>query len=1027
MACSRKAAGLPRPIYRLARAGGASTAAVVSTPMLPPAFLAPAAFTQAFSTQSPARAVAPRSQSRSQSNGPTVSSAHNLKAVLRRLGKSNKWSETAPDQSLDSPRGRQERESRSVVKHPGGKAREPRSSVKQSGGKHAGAVARSDRPRRSDDGERSTQLGFRLRAKKLLDHLAAADRAIGEAARPGTDVNAALDHFDNEMRALRVMVKSKDVLIDPDNAWKSASRIKAPYNAAIRLCFRAGRVERAIKLVNQMKKDGIFPSASTYTIVIQGLSRMHPRHHLSSAAGDSVENETALQNLTQRAEQAFEELEKLWQQAFPQYFQRGSGAPPFKSILTIDEDSFHKLSDQARRNLVSQQSSVHEAQQFPRLLTNAINSYLNFLRCIGRSQDQIKILDRLFPSALIERLARGLAPDASSQDKLELANRKLSDCLPLGHVSTFTPILILHRDTRDREHQAVFKRIWTLCLQLMEIERQQATMHTPQADPPRRSRSKADAAEVSEAASRTSEFRFRPDDRLVSDFFIRTSNSSEVDAKSNMRLGLSILARVYGLDLESTADGIVRDPQSSSFSDSFGPARYLLSHDDIEQGCDRGFAELKDGRTAGSVLRGLAVAQPWQHFVALFNYLWSRAHSEDHGGSEQRDALLDATADKPVFGDLLQASNALRLLWVLGDAGDPVGARVILRGMKRAAAQQAGPSRRRSGDRRARPSDSSEEEVQDWEPADLSYVRVMRAIMVATQRRPAGLTAAIVKEAAAPEPHADVASHASKPSYDPWTEAKTLLVEFSARKANGGSVRAKSQAAGHEFGTDGRGDTASRRQLEAPERAPEWMARIHLNAMVSFFLNIAHVCAAKHANQGDLIAREALTLLEEKFGLEELVRATRKLQNEMNATVADGEASAKTLPARRLGLLNNLGKVTALALDASNHSFAPKADVETWKGVRKLLSTMSVFEESDARPSAPVGKMRGGLAGNHLLLSKDDYLELEGEADSEEFEKQAFGEGDSQGRYGARGSQRTQRRSRHVEQELQRWVRGASS
>ncbi len=66
------------------------------------------------------------------------------------------------------------------------------------------------------------------------------------------------------------MVKSKDVLIDPDNAWKSASRIKAPYNAAIRLCFRAGRVERAMKLVNQMKKDGIFPSASTYTIVIQG-------------------------------------------------------------------------------------------------------------------------------------------------------------------------------------------------------------------------------------------------------------------------------------------------------------------------------------------------------------------------------------------------------------------------------------------------------------------------------------------------------------------------------------------------------------------------------------------------------------------------------------------------------------------------------------------------------------------------------------------------------------------------------------
>ncbi|SPO48248.1 uncharacterized protein PSANT_05936 [Moesziomyces antarcticus] len=831
------------------------------------------------------------------------------------------------------------------------------------------------------------------------------------------------------MRALRVMVKSKDVLIDPDNAWKSASRIKAPYNAAIRLCFKAGKVERAMKLVNQMKKDGIFPSASTYTIVIQGVSRVLPRHQLSSAAGDNIAEETSLQNLTQRAEQAFEDLEKLWQQAFPQYFQRGSGASPFKSILTIDVDSFHKLSDQARRNLVSQQSSVHEARQFPRLLTNAINTYLNFLRCIGRSQDQIKILDRLFPSALIDKLARGLAPDASSQDKLELANRKLSDCLPLGHVSTFTPILILHRDTRDREHQAVFKRIWTLSLQLMEIERQQASMHTSQADPPRRSRSKADAAEVSEAASGTSEFRFRPDDRLVSDFFIRTSNSSEADAKSNMRLGLSILARVYGLDLESTADGIVRDPQSSSFSDSFGPDRYLLSRDDIEQGSDRAFAELTDGRTAGSVLRGLAVAQPWQHFVALFNYFWARAHSEDHGGSEQRDALLDATVDKPVFGDVLQASNALSLLWILGDAGDPVGARVILRSMKRAAAQQAEPSRRklRSGDRRARPSDIPEEEVQDWEPADLSYVRVMRAIMVATQKRPAGLTATIVNEAAAQEANADVASDASKPSYDPWTEAKTLLVEYSARKAVGGSVRNKSQEAGSKFGTDGRGDPASRRQSEAPERSPEWMARIHLNAMVAFFLNIAHVCAAKHADQGGLIAREALTLLEEKFGLEELVRATQKLQHKMKAMAADGETQANAIAARRLGLLTNLGKVTALALDTSNHSFAPKADVETWKGVRKLLSAMSVFEESDARPSAPVRKMRGGLAGNHLLLSKDDYLELEGEGDSEEFEEQAYGEGDNEGRYGARGSQRTQRRSRHVEQELQRWVRGASS
>ncbi len=62
------------------------------------------------------------------------------------------------------------------------------------------------------------------------------------------------------------MLKSKDVLVDPDNAWKSASRIKAPYNAAIRLCLQSLKHERAFKLLNQMKKDGIFPSAATFSV-----------------------------------------------------------------------------------------------------------------------------------------------------------------------------------------------------------------------------------------------------------------------------------------------------------------------------------------------------------------------------------------------------------------------------------------------------------------------------------------------------------------------------------------------------------------------------------------------------------------------------------------------------------------------------------------------------------------------------------------------------------------------------------------
>ncbi|CDW98474.1 hypothetical protein [Sporisorium scitamineum] len=853
--------------------------------------------------------------------------------------------------------------------------------------------------------QRDLDGSFRLRAKALLDHLQSTIRDLGgspktslaSAAHTDAAVAKALAHFEAEMKALRVMLKSKDVLVDPDNAWKSASRIKAPCNAAIRLCLQTGKYERAFKLLNQMKKDGIFPNAATFNVIINGLTRalIVQTHSVSSQrkSEDLLERKEA-----QRIREVYLDLEKLWKQAFPRYFQR-TGAPRPKEALVLEKDNFHNLTEQARRNLVSQQASVHEAREFPKVLTNAIGAYANFLRYLGAKEELDRLFDRLFPSILLDNMAKGLAPDASPQDKLELANRKLSDWLPLGDKTSLSVFLMAVNETWGTDRFAMVTRIWARLTTLMDLERHELLSASSFDDKKRKSNTKR---AVDDANADPEALRFVPDDQFMVDLFNRLKRLPDADPAPELRLGLSVLSKIYALDLEANADNIVRDPQISSPVEAFGPEHYLRKDVNAMDQASAPVVELRDPTVISCVFRFLLNAEAWESYIALFNYLWARNHAEHVNARLQADNATDMLSDEDVFGSTLRPTFAMRLLWYLAKLGDPMGARVMIEAMKRAA---GGTSAQRfetqnGANRRAPRSDENHSDRTSsalmWKPADICYTRAMRATLAAAMKGPQGLTAAKLKGDGAQSSSPD----SSDLDYDAWTEAKSLFAEWSDHRDAGGR-------------------SSNTRRSKHDE-----LSRIHADTMRSLLLNIARVCAAQRGDQASEVAREALRVLEERVGLEQLVDETKQLERDGGSSTRSDSGKEDTA-ARFISYTPGcLAKVIPLALDTSEQSFAPKAEVELWKRVKKMIPAASVSDESETRSCSQQRprEMRSPLSrGNRLLLSKDDYLELEGEAeedDAYEMEEETFG------RRG--GSYRMQRRSRHVEQEIERWVRGSS-
>ncbi|SNX86575.1 uncharacterized protein MEPE_05284 [Melanopsichium pennsylvanicum] len=998
MVCgSTAAARLPLPLHQFTR----SSTTGLKAASFPPAFLAPKIHAQPFSVQSQSLASA------SPSKSTTPNSAQNLRGALRRIGQASKWSSQPPSKPPSSNHAKPTT-ARTLAR---------RSSSSQGG-------------QRSPASRQNNNQGFRLRAKALLDHLTNVSQGIDarvrsrrtSAAQIDADITLALTHFETEMKALRVMIKSKDVLVDPVNAWKSASRIKAPYNSAIRFCMHHGRTERAFRLLNQMKKDGIFPSAPTFTILINGLTKALLSQEQSASADQ--ERQPLLQYKEfQRTQEVYQDLEKLWKQAYPRYFQR-HGAPKPTDHLALDKANFHTLTEQARRNLVSQQASVHEAREFPQVLSNALGSYIHFLRSVNLRDEMDKLFDQLFPPTVIETMAKGLASDASPQDKLELANRKISNLLPLGDMTTFSAVL---KGVRNSDSDCVVRieRIWTRLSKLIDLERHER-LSAPQTTANQRYKPKALPHKGPDHAleAGTEVLRFVPDEQLMTQFFIRLHESADKD-----RLGLSILSHVYGLDLENTADGMLRDPDFPS--DKLDPVdlqRYLRTDVHAIDGLGHPVSELRGPTVATAALVMLSEPKTWKQYVALFNYLWARAHAEHQDTRLQANTMDSMLSESAVFGAEIRPTTAMRLLWLLSEVGDPVGARVLLEAIKRAA---QGASNTRFGEqdaiisqaRRAQraSSQSRRSAAFDWKPSDVCYVRAMHANMKAMSDGPDGLTAAVSLDVGPEGATADSSRKSKQHAYNAWPETKALFIEWCDQRGLGSSHPSIAARWGGNNVEDGKRDDPShgtkKRQLAA----------IHADAMRSLFLHTARQCAFAQGGRDVTVAREALTLVDERLGLADMVNESIKLEEEIKS----GSSKVSMATAAKGRALNRLSKIISLALDTSEQSFAPKANVELWKRIKRMLPSSSEDFESgnlprDGRSTSHGRDTRGKASGsNRLLLSRDDYLELEAEASAEAEDEDVYESEMTE--QNPRSSFRTQRRSRHVEQELERWVRGASS
>lgn len=994
--CNSAAVRLPSPFRRFPRSSSASAKPRLSALALPPTFLAPSIYAQSFSLQSSHLAAVTSSRK------PSSISARNPKGELKRLGQKSKWTPKPP------PAG------------------------KKAGQKPLKAAL----PKRDQDQDR----GFRLRAKALLDSLKKTIRDLGHQSPPSraksaqieTEIAKALTHFEAEMKALRVMIKSKDVLIDPENAWRSASRIKGPYNAAIRLCMQNGKSERAFKLFNQMKKDGIFPSAPTYTVLINGLTRtiVAPT---SATSSDSEIQESPQHKTSQRVHEVYQDVEKLWKQAFPRYFQH-AGLARCKDTMTLNKDDFHAMTEQSRRNLVSQQASIHEAREFPKVLTNAIGAYANFLRRIDSSDELAKLFDRLFPSTLIDGMADGLMPNASPQAKLELANRKLSDWLPLGDkttISSFLPIL----DAHNPDRLVAMERVWTRLYKLMHLEQHEKHSSSSQANKKHQTSNSARTAAATDGGNDSqtecNSLRFVPDDQLMVETLSRLKPAQDADSPQAIQLGLSILQKVYGLDLVSAADGIVRDPELPGNLDAFGPEQYLDKEKNDFGVFGQSVTELRSPAVASLIFHLLAPSRVWKENVAFFNYLWAQHHARKYDNSLTSN-VTDMLGETSVFGNMLQPSNAMRILWNYAQHGDPIGARVLLEAMKRAA--QSASNQRFETHRAttiqaphlklAIQRSSHRLQASEWKPADLCYIRAMRANLQALLKKPHGLTASSLEEGG---------------RYDAWAEAKALFGEWRDLKAadcdnttqqtSNRRDADKYDALSHAIPARGSG-----RFLKDVKQ--NRLADMHAATMRSLLLSIARACAAKQGPEGVGIARDALRILNQGEGLEQLVSQTNQqlLQHELPTSnlTPSTETSAEAIKVNPYTLLS-LGRIIALALDTSSQSFAAKADVELWKRIRKMLPAPSALHDAHPRLSSKQGPrlahstglsremLSRPVGGNRLLLSKDDYSELEAAAEEEELHHLGAESEHSHG-----SSYRMQRRSRHVEQELQRWVRGAS-
>lgn len=768
------------------------------------------------------------------------------------------------------------------------------------------------------------------------------------------------------MKALRVMIKANDITLDIDNAWKNASRLKTPYNALISICLADNRVDQAFQLYNKMKKDGIFPNAATYNVLITGTMRAY----LQQMQTDTIPQDT---RCFERISALGQDLMLLWRKAFPRYFGNLDARPQTKTDMVAELDR-PEASEQERRNLLSQQASIVEVQRYPYSLTHALGAYATFLRQSTQIQEFWKLFDRLFPLRYLTPLYANTI-QTSSDD----AHRTLLELLPIGDSSSVTTFWMLARSKRDPrligDPYSILKRVWDTWIKLMQFE----VIHSRirQSQSPRQSskdHASPDSGSVavgdSEHATITQPSRFVPDDRTMQGFMSALSYTSESNWKS---LTLTVLESLYGLDLSSHCDGILRNPQDPLMKVE---SKQYLKQDALALDALPGAAQLRDQFIVHRMLRLLSASDAWKERIAMFNYLWARAFEE---------GLCNPAHP---FGPSIDISSATSLIYTCSQRADPMAARVLLDHMNHCTIGTDVLGQRLQYEKGRQATEARM--ALAWVPLDICYSRTLKAIEAAGVRGSEGLTALRADDNRAV-------------SFDAWKQSKEVFTDWHEFKAK----RVLASTLATETRWEGRND---KRKQSSREPLP---ALLHTDAIVAVVLSVARRCVPASVMPPSAVAREALKLVDSFVGLSDLLgeyKAHLLLTRDENRFRK--ERRKKPVAVFKFIGLSELARALTAALNTEGFAFADAAEVQLWKSLKQDIIDLGF-----------VTKFPKADRGSKLLLSAEDHAELAADDDGHVDDDMHDGSNTSQ--HQGRGNQRQTLRARHVEQELGRWVRGS--
>ncbi|PWY99625.1 hypothetical protein BCV70DRAFT_110360 [Testicularia cyperi] len=1019
-----------QPVARLSRRSlrplsGASVQTIaqhLGQSHLPPAFLAPAAHTElsqrSFGTSAPASLPPPKQVA-------------NLRNARRRLG-----------QKFDDDYRPKNDPRRSKP--------DDRSST------HFNKHRFDDISKSGPDDAARRRIGFRIRARRLTDRLRgasdqiarlAASRTPGSGTQMSNLIDDELEFFESEMRVLRVIIKEAEMLRDPQEAWISATRIKAPYNSAISLCLRNNRIEHAYKLYNRMKKDGIFPSFPTYTILIQGLVLSH----LQTNKTDRI---TPEDKCYQRVQTLYQDVHEMWKSAFPIYFPAsGALAKTETRSMMLSKLENATLEPNERRNLLSQQASILEVRDFPAVLTTTLGVYIRFLSHAGLQTEIDQLCDRLFPAKQLER--------SNTQPGEQTASEFLNTH-PVGDHTTLTAFVrsLPSRIATKEQGLSLFsqvERIWSVWSKLIDLEQQHTLTSRPKPEPkPRQHTRQQQQTPTSDAADAAVQSRFVPDSISLRAMMHKLEHAP---SEKTGPFVLGLLSKLFRLDLAAHDDHFLRVPGSptTELVPVLATSAEYLAEDALSIDADRLRLELRDCVVVELLIRVLDSERVYAgQALALFNYIWLRAHEEG------------TCSETEPFGPSVAPFTVLSILRILAAKADPVAARNLLDAMRKASDSALGEKPDSSASRsqrrlqhRLRAKQAGE--ASKWVPSDAAYARTMRAILTSLIQGPSGLTV-------------------GTPDFDAWTAAKQVLQDWLAYR--------QSELAGNPYTGLEPIDSSIAKPARPGTRPSKWVEdhpwavrAKNADGIIGLFLRIARGFKPHRAHvdedEATRRAREALRLMHARLDVARFIEeqstvvvrsATRQVEDEVTPALT---AFSRSLP--------HLARTLRQALATADHQYAAKEDVTLWKTWRSMIpgSVEELFDEDPSpnlsSPGAAKYEVRGGrgdanrrsrrepvVAGggvggagagkpwNKLLLSRADHEELARDDADFDFDfdfddvhastpnRPTQSDGGhrftsnspalrNQSAFATHDTRSAQRRSRHMQQELDRWVSGASS